>query len=112
MAQGFLGGRAVKAGRRPPGGAALTARPVAIEMMGMGSLSGLPWSLLLRLVLPPGFGVWDACAISSSRGFSGSASPVDRVPVISSPRCGGMEWCGRSQAGSIRRATSPTCRGS
>jgi hypothetical protein len=30
-----------------------------------------------------------------------------RVPVIPSPRQGGMELCGRSRAGSIKRATTP-----
>jgi hypothetical protein len=30
-----------------------------------------------------------------------------RVPVIPSPRQGGMELCGRSRAGSIKQATTP-----
>jgi len=34
-----------------------------------------------------------------------------RVPVISSSRRGDMEWFGRSQAGSIRRAAAPLCGG-
>jgi hypothetical protein len=42
----------------------------------------------------------------------GGGSAGARVPVIPSPRRGGMEWCGRSQAGSIKRATSPRMGGS
>ena len=36
-----------------------------------------------------------------------AGSPGTRVPVISSSRRGDMEWCGRSQAGSIKLASAP-----
>jgi hypothetical protein len=38
-------------------------------------------------------------------------SPRLGVPVIPSPRQGGMELCGRSRAGSIKRATTPPSGG-
>src|SRR4029453_937831 len=38
---------------------------------------------------------------------AGRGQPEARVPVIPSPRQGGMELCGRSRAGAIKRATTP-----
>ena len=38
---------------------------------------------------------------------AGRGQPEARVPVIPSPRQGGMELCGRSRAGSIKWATTP-----
>src|SRR4029453_14388717 len=38
---------------------------------------------------------------------AGRGQPEARVPVIGSPRQGGMELCGRSRAGASKRATTP-----
>lgn len=39
--------------------------------------------------------------------FLGGGNAEARVPDIYAPLAGGMEWCVRSQAGSIKKATSP-----
>jgi hypothetical protein len=58
------------------------------------------------LVRPPSVGRRgaDGSSIASSRWPRAARA---RVPVIGSPRQGGMERCGRSRAGSIKRATTP-----
>lgn len=100
-------GRAVKAGRRPPGGAALTARA-----MPRAHLNPKParasWVRLCSYAGRSSFvGDRTQWADSRSRGLSGAAAP--KLGCRSSlRRCeAGMERCGRSQAGSIKRATSP-----
>jgi hypothetical protein len=65
---------------------------------------------------------WLSCWASSGESGVGDSSIASnrwlraargaRVPVIPSPGHGGMELYGRSQAGSIKRATTPPERGS
>jgi hypothetical protein len=61
--------------------------------------TGLPGSGLLWP------GVEGGCSSIASNRWP--RQPEARVPVIPSPRHGGMELCGRSRAGSIKRATTP-----
>jgi hypothetical protein len=53
------------------------------------------------------FAVVQGQRAAPSPATAGRGQPEARVPVIPSPRRGGMELCGRSRAGSIKRATTP-----
>ncbi len=48
---------------------------------------------------------------SCSKTSSAGGRPGSRVPAISSPRRGGMEWFGRNPVGSIKMTAAPTCGG-
>jgi hypothetical protein len=92
--------RAVKAGRRPPGGEALTARSVVLHIMECEArevLRGRP------LCCQTG----TRCGPSPEPAGAGEQAEV--VPVCRSslrPNCD-MEWFGRNPVGSIRPSVSP-----
>jgi len=110
MVWALCGVLSVVAGSRQPADGVRVERPQRSEDERPWDRQGLTQDEAKRERLPGSMASFqaDVAGVAApSPATAGRGQPEARVPVIPSPRQGGMELCGRSRAGSIKWATTP-----